>query len=371
MKKQILFLTMFTLALIFAGTKSYGQDINYLNVGTTECPVPAVLNCSSVNGSELNPLPGVTYTYTVAVDPAVVAPGYVNWFITDDQTIIDPTGIVAAIEPDGGTSPYLLDAEDGVYNNTTTPNTEASIDISWKSFNGTSNRVLLVAYVKGNGTPGCSDNIQVWRIEPSFAFRLEIAGMLPDGTVPTTGNASECLTPVQSAVYDGTNLTMDYGDNYVFFVVSAASFVDSWQPTFTVTGSVGGTPVALTDVEWAYPAQAILPAGTWNAVSVPVDAQDVTGSVGDVGECIIVRVHLDHNAVENADPSSVTLSVDGIMYDVLNNNYTNVAYADLDNGATSSDPCVVGSNDSAVYDLIPRPDITEVNPVAPSFEPKN
>lgn len=368
MKKQILILAMFTLALIFAGPKSYGQDINYLNVGTTDCPVPAVLNCAGASGSELSPLPGVTYTYTVNVVPGVTAPGYVQWFVTDESALINATGVIPGImELNDGTSPYLLNATALAYNSTT--NTASTIDISWKSFNGTANQVLLVAYVKGNGTPGCSDNIEVWRIEPTFAFRLEIAGMLPDGTVPPTGNASECLTPVQSAVYNGTNLTMDYGDNYVFFVVSAASFVHSWQPTFNVVST--GTAAGLGDLQWAYPSQAILAAGTWNAATDPVLAQDGTGAVGDAGECIIVRVHLDHGNVENDLLTTVTLTVDGIMRDVDNNNYTNPAYADLDNGANAGDPCRVGSYDSAVYELTPRPNITEVNPAAPSFEPKN
>ena len=366
MKKQILILVMFTLALIFAGNKSFAQDLNYLNVGTTECPVPAVLNCGSTGTvGHLNPIPGVVYNYEVAVAPGV-STGNIQWFVTDDATLIDATGLIAGIEPNDGTSPFLLAATPpAVYNSLT--NTSATISVSWQSFDGVANNVLLVAYVQGEN--GCSDNIEVWRIEPAFTFRLEIAGLMPDGTASATAN--ECVTPVQSAVYNGTNLTMDYGDNYVFFVVSAASFVDSWQPTFTVNST--STPVALTDVEWAYPAQAILPTGTWNAITVPVEAQNVLNAVGDDGECIIVRVHVDHGNVENDVVSTVTLGVDGIMLDASSGLYTNTDLSDLDNGANPGDPCVVGSNDSAVYTLNPRPSITEVAPttaVGP-FEPKN
>lgn len=367
MKKQILLLTMFTLALIFSGIKSYGQstnDINYLNVGTTSCPAPALLNCGTGTAGPLNPIPGVSYTYTVSVAPALGTGGYIQWFVTDDATLIDATGLVAGIEPNTGASPYLLAATPtAAYNSTT--NASPTINVSWQAFNGTTNRVLLVAYVKGNG--GCSDNIEVWRIEPTFTFRLEIAGLMPDGTA--SASANECVTPVQSATYNGTNLTMDYGDNYVFFVVSAASFVDSWQPTFTVAST--GTPVTLANVTWAYPAQAILAAGTWNSITTPVEAQNPLNAVDDNGECIIVRVHLDHGNVENDVTSTVTLGVDGIMLDAATGLYTNPALADLDNATTPGDPCVVGSNDSAVYTLNPRPNITEVAPAAPSFEPKN
>jgi len=367
MKKQILILAMVTLALFFVGMKSYGQDANYINVGTPTCPVPALLNCATGTVGPLNPIPGVVYTYTVSVAPPVGTGGYIQWFVTDDAALIDATGLIAGIEPNTGASPYLLAATPAAAYNSTT-NTSATIDVSWQSFDPAAHNVLLVAYVKGNN--GCSDNIEVWRIEPTFTFRLEIAGINPDGTVPAASNAAnECVTPVQSAVYDGANLTMDYGDNYVFFVVSAASFVDSWQPTFVVVSS--STPVALTDVTWAYPAQAILAAGTWNAITVPVEAQNALNTVGDAGECIIVRVHVDHNAVENDVASTVTLTVDGIMYDVANNNYTNPDLADLDNGATPADPCVVGSNDVEIFTLNPRPNITEVAPPPVSFEPKN
>lgn len=377
MKKQILIFAMFTLALIFAGTKSYGQstnDINYLNVGTTECPVPAILNCGTIGTTgPLNPIPGVVYNYQVAVAPGVTT-GFIQWFVTDEATLISGNGPIAGImEPNDGTSPFLLAATPALAYNSTT-NTSATISVSWQSFDGTTNNVLLVAYVRGEN--GCSDNIEVWRIEPAFTFRLEIAGMMPDGTASSTAN--ECVTQVQSASYDGTNLTMDYGDNYVFFVVSAASFVDSWQPTFTVASAstTTATPVTLADVTWAYPDQAILnlggvATGTWNAVTVPVEAQNALNAVGDDGECIIVRVHLDHGNVENDVVSTVTLGVDGIMLDASTGLYTNPDLADLDNGATPSDPCVVGNNDSAIYTLNPRPNITEVAPAPGSFEPKN
>jgi hypothetical protein len=372
MKKQILIFAMFTLALIFAGTNSFSQtnDIDYLNVGTTECPVPAVLNCGTTGTTgHLNPIPGVVYDYEVSVAPGVTT-GYVQWFVTDESTLINATGVVAGImEPNDGTSPYLLAATPAANYNSTT-NTNATISASWQSFDGSAHNVLLVAYVKGEN--GCSDNIEVWRIEPAFTFRLEIAGLLPDGTIPASGNASECVTPVQSAVYDGVagELVMDYGDNYVFFVVSAASFVDSWQPTFTVA-TTSSTPVALTDVTWAYPADALATAGPWRPTSDPVEAQDPLNAVGDDGECIIVRVHLDHGNIENDVATTVTLGVDGIMYDIANNNYTNPTLADLDNAANPGDPCVIGSNDTAVYDLTPRPNITEVAPVPGTFEPKN
>ncbi|MBL7969701.1 MAG: hypothetical protein JNK09_22055 [Prolixibacteraceae bacterium] len=372
MKKQILFLALFSLTMIFAGMKSYAQDLDYLPA--TNCAPVTNLTCAT--NDELHPLPGKIYTYTVGVSPAVAAGGNVRWFVynaTTNQNIITAGSMAAAIaaaEADGGGSQFLLDAENAPYNSAT--NTDPSIDISWQSFNGTTNAILLVAYVQGNGTPSCADNIEVWRIEPTFAFTLDIAGLMPTGALPT-GNAVECLTSVQSASYNGTELVMDYGENYVFFSVTAANFVHSWQPTFGLANNTQTTITNATDITWAYPSEAIKSTGgTWNAITAPVLAQAASGAVGATGECIIVRVRLDHNKAENdnTNPRNIELTVDGIMRNAATSDYTTATLSDLDNVA--SGPCAVGSNDKATYDLTPRPAITESNPVAPLiFEPKN
>jgi hypothetical protein len=371
MKKQILIFAMLTLAIMFAGlNKAFGQDLDYIL--NPACVAATPLGDCAADGP-LSPIPGQTYTYEINVDPTV-STGNVTWFVynatANGEDIITGGSIAAAVaaaEADGGTSQFLLDAEDAHYNTTTT---SMAINISWQSFDASTNEILLVAYVEGED--GCSDNIEVWRIEPTFAFTLDIAGLMPNGSLDYEGatNANECVSPVQEAAYDGTNLTMDYGENYIFFVVNAANFVHSWQPTFTVTST--GTTVDLADVTWAYPAQAIIDdgTGTWNSATTPILAQDATGAVGDAGECIIVRVYLDHgNTHENDVASAVTLGVDGIMYNVPTINYSNANLADLDPGTDS--PCTNTETDTAVYDLTPRPNITEVTPGAGTFEPKN
>lgn len=378
MKKQILFLAFFILAALAGMNKSYGQDPSNLPAVTACAPVTP-LACST-GADALHPMPGQTYSYTVTVTPAVAAGGFVRWFVynttANADAIITGGSILTAAglaEADGGGSQFLLDAENGVYNSIT--NTDPSIDISWQSFNGTTTEILLVAYVQAN-TANCADNIQVWRIEPSFSFTLDIASLMPDGTRNyggTATNATECLTPVQSAIYNGTNLTMDYGENYVFFTVTAANFVHSWQPTFALTNNTQSSVAAATDITWAYPAQAILAAGTWNAVTAPVLAQAGSGAVGAGGECIVVRVHVDHNNIgeNNATAArNIILGVDGIMRDANGGGYTTVSLSDLDNPAAAG-ACVVGSNDVARYDLTPRPAIVESNPGLGTFEPKN
>ena len=353
-------------------------------MGDLDC-VPATPLGGCAADDQLHPIPGKTYTYTIKVTPAVSS-GNVLWFAynaTDNSADIiasnnDITTAQALAEPDDGTSPYLLDATDAAYNKTT-GNTAVSIDISWQSFSAATNDILLVAYVKGEA--GCSDNIEVWKIEPSFAFTLDIAGLMDNGTIPSTGNANECVSPVVSAIYaTGApgNLTMDYGENYIYFVVNAANYVNSWQPTFSMTNGTE-TTVGLDDIAWAYPSEAIkATGGVWNpadgttGIAAAVSPASGASGVGGSGECIIVRVYLDHNDAENdaLAARNFILGVDGIMYDVNDGSYTNTALQDLDPAAGPA-ACPSVATDEAQYDLNPRPGIEEVLPVNPSFVPKN
>ena len=371
MKKQILLFTLFTIAFMLWGTIAKSQDINYLDITTVNCP-PVTSLGSCAQDTELNPIPGKTYTYTIGVTPAVTT-GNVRWYVYNASqyggNIIVNGNMDTAFgnaEDDGGTSLYLLDAEDAAYNSAS--NSATSIDISWQAFDGATTHILLIAYVEGEL---CADNIEVWRIEPSFSFTLDLASVNPDGTL---NNGEECVTPVQIATYNvaSTTMTMDYGENYIFFAVTAANFVNSWMPTFAVTST--GTPVAVTDITWATPDQAILSTpGTWNPATTPIPARDVSGAVGSAGECIIIRVHVDHNTVENDADFIVSLTVDGIMYDAAEtgtDKYANTDLSDLDPNPTAGGACLVGSNDKADYTITGRPNITPANPTDP-FVPKN
>ncbi|WP_319500087.1 hypothetical protein [uncultured Draconibacterium sp.] len=359
MKKQILFLTVFVAALL-AGMNSYGQYVNSMT-GAPTCTPAVPLSCLS-DADELHPLPGEVYTYTITTDPATV--GDVHWFVTDESDIITSATLgTPVLQPnrDVVDGDYILTAS-AHYD---TPGASKTIDISWKTFD-TSNEVLLVAYVEG--AAGCSDNVEVYRIEPSFSFTLDVAGLLDAGGL----GAEECISPVESAVYDGTNLTMDYGENWVFFSVNAANFVDSWEPTFSAVAANGST---IGTIEWAYPTDA--QANTnWNVSGTPVDAVVAGGAVGAGGECIVVRVQVDHGSVEHNNTTAaevVTLSIDGVMYDPATDGYGNAALADLDEPA-SSGACVNDVTDVATYTLTPRPALVDAIPDTPNptdFEPKN
>jgi hypothetical protein len=359
MKKQILILAMFTLALVFAATNnSYGQYIDYMT-GTPSCTPAVPLACSTTDDG-LHPLPGKNYTYTITTDPVNVAA--VHWFVTDESDIITyPAGApVLQANRDVINGSYVLTATAGAYD--APGNTAQTIDISWKSFDPVANEVLLVAYI--SGAAGCSDNVEVYRIEPTFAFTLDVAALLDAGGF----GSEECLSPVEEAIFDGTNLTMDYGENWIFFSVNAANFVDSWEPTFSAVAANGST---IGTIEWAYPTDAIANT-TWNASGVAVNASAASGgAVGASGECIVVRVQVDHAGNEHGEPNDevVTLSIDGVMFDSAasaGNEYSNGSLADVDDDGGT---CNNGITDTETYTLTARPKATAVTPSP--FIPKN
>ena len=196
-------------------------DLDRLDAVPTYCAPYVPLTCGA--GDALTPLPGVAYAYTITSSSV----GTLHWFVTDDANIITAQGTIAAgIELADGTSPYVLTA-DAAYNDPA--NTSATVNITWKSFDGVNNNVILVVYNVDDAN--CTDNMEVYRIEPKYSFTLDIAGIADAGN---TGGAAveDCVNPIQTASYDGTTLTVDYGTDYVFFAVNAANWLTSWMPKF-------------------------------------------------------------------------------------------------------------------------------------------
>ena len=358
---------MFTLAIIFAGTTTaWGQvsttpDVDHLDAAATYCPTAVPLTCGT--GTALNPLPGVPYDYTITSSSV----GTLHWFVTDDSQIITTQGtIAAAIEPADGSSPYILTANTA-YNSTT--NTSATVNITWKAFDGVANNVILVVYNVDDAN--CTDNMEVYRIEPKYSFTLDIAGIADAGT--TGGDAvADCVNPIQTATYDGASqtLTVDYGTDYVFFAVNAANWLTSWMPDdFNVT-TTGGSTATVTG--WAYPDEAG-PAGTWNVVGTDqVEAShyasNVDGFIGSAGECIIVRVEVVHSTVtENLANEVINLTVNGEMINPQTTVYDG-EYPDLDEPATGTDCIDDLTTDNMNYTITPRPTVAEVTPTP--FETK-
>jgi len=84
------------------------------------------------------------------------------------------------------------------------------------------------------------------------------------------------------------------------------------------------------------------------------------------GDCIVVRVLIDHGTVEEGIvEQDVILAVDGIMYDsgaeTADDYYTNPELGDIHHAEVTGEDCpwIDGFvNDVATFTLTPRPDIT-------------
>jgi hypothetical protein len=410
MKKQILFMMFLSLALIFAGVnKSFGQNDDALTT-VPSCITPVTHTCFGA-ADALHPSVGVPYTYTItSTDYLNSGNETVHWFVVNNADL-GANGIVAAdqdtshlhalIDKADGNG-YLLSA-DGAYNDV--EQTSDAVTLSWNYFDGQTEVVLLVAYVED--AINCTNNIEVYRIFPEFNFTLDVAGIDQDaGTthMPTDDPANECVSPIFSASYapgaadpaspgDGT-VTVDYGQNYVYFMVNAANFTGAWHPIFDFAYDGAGT---IQQAHWTYP-NAATTAGTWNEIDISGGLTDVTSvakiiggggaaaadgtaanvasdltAVGTAGECIIVRVLVDHGTdAENVVLRTVTLTVDGIMYDpsaASGSEYANTGYADVGADTTGDGVCdAVDNDDSVGVQITPRPDINESDPTP--FEQK-
>lgn len=356
MKKQILILTFFVAAILAGNNNVFAQvDDPQLDAAVASCPVPAVLNCGTAGA--LSPLPGEVYTYDIEATGTGTT---IHWFVTTDLNVIASASLTSSIEAAGGT--YVLTAGtttnggNASYNDNT--NTGDILEVSWNYF-APSPPVLLVAFAVD--AAGCTNNIEVYRIEPVFNFVLEIAALEDDGTIQDPADPAECASPVQSATYDATTstLTVDYGDNYIYYIVSAANFVHSWDPSFVAPTSAGGSTVGT--VEWTYNDGTDLTGATWNDDTVPVLAQDASGAVGASGECIVLRVSIVHgNANELIAAETYTTGVNGVMYDASSSDYSNNALADLDDDGSGG--CINNVTDEADYIIAPRPDVNDEDP---------
>jgi hypothetical protein len=307
MKKQLLIMIVALFALGISG--AYAQT----------CPTPRTIEC--LTSDALHPVAGTPYTYEVTV-PTPPGTNYFTWYVTQNQQFIN-AGVLnntTNLEPIGGT---YVNAASAWYNTSTAG--QNTISITWQSFTyDPANPVFVVInVVNDNGTCN-TQNLKVYRIEPQNAFTLDLANV--DQTGATMGydvDNSFCIHDVVSATYNGTDgVIYDFGVDYMYFVVTAANWNTSWLPSIQLTGIDAAETVT---VEWAYapttPATFTadgtftLAAGTWTTAT-PVLAQAAGGNVGALGECIMIRVTLDHSdgvnpSYEGLTDEPVTLAVDG------------------------------------------------------------
>ena len=251
-----------------------------------------------------------------------------------------------------------------------------TMSITWspQTLAGTKYQSTSPTFVAVMTNGACSNNIQVFEINPQPAFTVDITNISTASTTAEVyGNTiSSCVSPVVSATYNSGNygIDMDYGTNTIYFEVISANFVSSWTPTITVAGLATAETASVTIYE------------SWNAAQsqtggketlnfatngTQVGTQTLGSTVSDTstGVSIWLGVTVDHNTYESLSTSSIKVTIGGMdttgQYDL----------ADNCNTVTGVD-----TDDFAIQDITPRPDIDDTTgdpatPAPQTFRTKN
>ena len=343
MKKQFLFLAFFTLALIFAGTnKGFGQLLPGVTGGATPNLIDPI-TCAT-GATALNPVPGVPFTYAMNNGNPVAVGAETSknwtWWATKDPTFI--TNVPAPMTMNIGTQLVkgtgandLIDvsANYGINNRGTANPGSPSVTITW------SPGILAGTTYQGdgvapNGTPtfvvgyseglNCADNIQVFELNPQPNFTIDIAAIDVAGATLDWGIDTEerCVDRVQSAIYNGSEITMDYGTNTIYYEVAAANFVNNFAPQFRVLGGLLTTQTAVISIYTTYNDATTSTGALWTSgtiASTDVNVTDFRATLGlgavnlpDVatGVSFFVKVVIDNNTEESLADNPFILAVD-------------------------------------------------------------
>jgi hypothetical protein len=425
MKKQLLILILAIFAVGFSST-AFGQ-----NRATTL--VPRALDCLDPDDA-LKPIAGNPYDYEIVVpvpdawaatEETWVGLQY-HWFVTQDGQFYN----AGAFDPDAvtdgtffnvfedfatGFSEYNI-AYDGA-------NTTNKLRITWHGGGYDPSLPIFVGIsvtgtITGGDITACSpNNLKIWKIEPQWAFTLDIDNLNADGTAHTPSdfgdNLDNCISPIIAADYDPSTpdgVIYDFGENVLYYDVIAANWYDRWQLGVRVDNLDANQ---LVTIDWAYPVyladdpttpaideteQLNMTGMTWvnivsdvatagPHISSTLIAPQATGasSVGQAGENIIIRVTVDHgNLYEGLDDLPLTLVVDGIVapesstagvYVVGDPNEVGDVHWTSDNTTTPATCPWYDSystdlgHDFAIQTIKARPTITPVNPGAGTFLP--
>ncbi|WP_303923227.1 hypothetical protein [Draconibacterium sediminis] len=373
MKKQILILILFAVAIVAGTSKSYGQEPVNLGQYVTDTMMIDPLDC--IEGSlPLHPFAGVPYTYSMIDTGEVQVSQWLFW-ATKDTTFIDAAGLNLTdslrLDPS-----QLLDHSDnyGVFS------TADTVSITW------SPTVLANTFYQGDndgdptfvvgyGIGDCNDNIQVYEINPKPSFTIDIANIDPDlmTTMPWDSVANSCVSDVYSATYNAAtnSLNMDYGSDTLYFEISAANFVKNFMTYFYLEGGLEQNQEATlelyhdlalaqggvsTDVlytwDWDYQdiiddTDSIMVPDTFYAAQ-PADIVD--------GVSLFLKVIISNNQYESLQDNPFTIAVDARDND--NTGIWDMEDADCD----ETDPAYADAPDQvdqATHIITPRPRIDD------------
>lgn len=349
MKKQILFFAMFTLAILAGSSNAFGQS------GSASSSVLPPLSCADTSQAgftplPLHPFPGVPYTYRLdgtgtAGNPAET---YTWWatkdpdFVTAEGTFNDGTALatpdVSNVSATYGattdlTSDPNADQVTITWSADILASTEYQGDVTAAGTPAAPSPTFVVGYAVGDS---CSDNIQVWEIDPLPNFVVDIAPIDPADNATTlswddaANNAETCVDQVQTATYNNVSkeIDMDYGTNVFYFEVAAANFVQNWTPSFYINSGL------LTTQEVVLSMHANLADATGNnapmATSASLTTAEMSSTIGTfswapgvqvtaadpadiaTGVSVYIRVEISNNTEESLVDNPFVLAVDAI-----------------------------------------------------------
>lgn len=329
MKKQILILAIFTLALFVGNLKVSGQALDQHITGTQAIPA---LSCASGALLPLHPYAGVSYTYTMATPGPELADQW-TWWVTKDPDFIPSAGAnniasmltvasgdLVATSGNYGTATGAANTVSITWSPEILAATEYQGDVTAAGTAADPSPTFVVGYATG---VNCADNIQVFEINPEVNFTIDIANINTAGTGMAWGvDTAQCVDVVNSATYNNTSkeLDMDYGANTLYFEVAAANFNTDWTPTFRLISGLATSQTAVVTFHASYADAAadanIIETMNWTAASVGSDfittnrftATDPTEVAGGVS--LFVKVVISNNQEESLAVSPFVLAVD-------------------------------------------------------------
>ena len=378
MKKQIL---LFIVAFVAFGlSQTIAQP--------TLTPKPLDATCIDLT-DPLRPVPGNPYTYEVTIPNPPGGKSF-RWFVTQDVTFITAGAVTATPQTVGGS---ILAAGEAHYNILTAD--ADAIELTWKSFVlNPGQYVFVVVYVE-NVDDCTTNNLKVYRIQPLHAFTLDIENMSWDGTAGTIiiTDLEQCVDDVQSAVFDpdhGTDggVVYDFGTNTLHYAVVAANFSGQFELTAQISGlqdaTADETVGQSATIYWGYtPNSETYSIGPLTSAANGVtqdlgnvlaeELADFSGTIGEDGQMIYIKVVIEHNSFEaaaNADEYLYTLAINGRLLDNTGAPLASAADEDEFDDLHHED-CLpdLFTNDIVTQILKARPTVQSVTPPPAGYLP--
>ncbi len=314
-------------------------------------------------GDGFTPASGLPYVYTISVGgTGYSGAGTFDWYVTQDVDIL----AVGSIIPETNNFFTVDETTPGYSDYHANTGTTNQIALTWTpaAVSSVTPFYLVLRYSETNSTasPASSaENIRVWQIDPINTFLLAIEGANINGT--PFANAEQCAAPITgTTITPNANPTLasmevTYGENTLFYRVTASGILGEWRPSIRIP-ALNGLGQNYIAVEWN---QTIDGSGTWHSFGLTsgdtdggdfVSTDDAIVDNAVTGTPILVRVRIANENYETLADQPILVGVDGYLPD---------AYTESDIiGGTGSNACdpEVAFGKQATYTILARPTLT-------------